>query len=119
MIWHDDVRMQEELPLIAIVEEGLLKQLPCGRDLKKAAALSRHCRNQVRAGFLRREPHASSINQRPRPKGRIDLCVRFQEPEGSCSLRMNPRSQKRDLGQPAYYLMECYARRIDNERYRH
>src|SRR5579863_2769326 len=42
MIRHDDERMQEELPLTVIVEEGSLKQLCRSRNLKKAAALRRH-----------------------------------------------------------------------------
>ena len=65
MIRHDDERMQKKFPLTAIVEDGLLKQFRRGRDLKEAAALRCHSGNQIRPGFLWREPHLSSINERP------------------------------------------------------
>jgi hypothetical protein len=65
MVRHDDERMQEEFPLAAIVEDRSLQQFRRGRDLKKAAALRRHSCDEIRPGFLGREPHLSSINERP------------------------------------------------------
>lgn len=58
MIGHDDERMKQELSLVAIVEERLLKYLRRGRHLKQAAALGRDGRYEISACFLGRKPHA-------------------------------------------------------------
>jgi len=68
MVGHDNERMQEKLPLTAVVKDRPLKQLRRCRDLKKASAFSRHGGNQIRPSFLRREPHLSSINEKPAAK---------------------------------------------------
>jgi len=65
MVGHDDERVQKKLPLIAVAEDGLLKQFCRGRDLEEAAALRRHSGDQIRSGFLWRELHLSSKNERP------------------------------------------------------
>jgi hypothetical protein len=65
VVGHDHERMQEKLPLTVIVMDRPLKQLRCGRDLKKAAAFSRHSDNQIGSRFLWSEPHPRSINERP------------------------------------------------------
>jgi hypothetical protein len=87
MVRHDDERVQEEFPLAVIVKDGLLKLFGRGRDLKKVAAIGHHSGNQIRPGFLGREPHSSRINERPVAKATIILRGCIQEPEGSCSLR--------------------------------
>ena len=68
MVGHDDECMQEESSLAAIVEDGSLKQFRRGRDLKEAAALRGHGGNEIRPGFLWRESHRGSINERPAAK---------------------------------------------------
>jgi len=65
MFRHDNEGMQEELSLTAIVEDGMLQQLRCSRDLKKVMALGRHSGNKVSSGFLSSETHLNSINERP------------------------------------------------------
>lgn len=65
MVRHDDESMQKKFVLAAIVEDGALKQLRRGRDLKKAAALRRHSGYQIGPGFLRRESHVERINEGP------------------------------------------------------
>ena len=65
MIGHDDERMQKEPSLAVIVKDGSLKQFRTGRDLKNAAALRRYSGDEVRTSFLWREPHFSSINEKP------------------------------------------------------
>jgi len=71
MVGHDDERMQEELPLAVLVEDGSLQQFRSSSDLKKAAAFSRHSGNQIRSSFLWCEPHLSSINERPVAKATL------------------------------------------------
>ena len=68
VVGHDHERMQEELTLSVIVKDRSLKQLRRGRDLKKAAAFSRHSGDQIGSGFLWSEPHPRSINERPAAK---------------------------------------------------
>jgi hypothetical protein len=89
MVRHDDESVQEELPVTAIVENSLLQQLRRSRNLKKAAALGRHSGNQIRPGFLGREPHLSRIDERPVAKATTFLRGCIMVPEGSCSIR-NP-----------------------------
>ena len=68
MVGHDDICVQEELPLTVVVAESPNEQL-CGvGDLKEPAASGRHGRDQIRSDFLRRSPHVSSINERPAAK---------------------------------------------------
>jgi hypothetical protein len=66
MVWHDDIRVQEKLSLIAIVENGSFQKFRRRRDLKKASALRRHSGDHVSSSFLRREVHCSNI---PKARG--------------------------------------------------
>ena len=75
MVRHDDVRVQEESPLAAIVEDGSLKQFRRGRDLKKAAPLRRNGGDKVRTSFLRCESHVGSINEEPVAKANFIECL--------------------------------------------
>jgi len=86
MVRHDDERLQEEFSLTVIVEEGSLQQFRRGSDLKKASALRRHRGDQIRPSFLGREPHLSSIYERPVAKA-ILIASLNSGPEGPCSLR--------------------------------
>jgi len=65
MVRHDDESVQEELSLTAIIEDGSLGQFRRGRDLKEAAALCGRGGCKIGPSFLWREPHLSSINERP------------------------------------------------------
>jgi len=88
MVRHNDVRVQEEFSLSAIVEDGFFKQFRSGRNLKKAAAFGRHGGDKIRPSLLWREPHLSSINERPVAKATF-LQARIQGAEAPCSLRKN------------------------------
>jgi len=68
VFWHDDECVQEESSLVAIFEDGSLKELRVGRHLKKAAALRRYCGHEVGARFLRCQSHMRSISERPAAK---------------------------------------------------
>jgi hypothetical protein len=65
MVRHDDERVQEELSMTAIVENGLLQQFCCGRDLEEAAALRGHSSHEVGPGFLGSDLHWASIDEEP------------------------------------------------------
>jgi hypothetical protein len=66
MVGHEDEGMEEKLSLTAIVEDCLLKQFGCGRDLKETAALRGYGGEEIGAGFLWREPHLGSKKGRAR-----------------------------------------------------
>jgi cytochrome c2 len=76
MVRHDDVRVQEVFSLSAIVEDGSFKQFRSGRNLKEAAAFGCHRGNEIRPNFLGREPHLSSIIERPEAKANLISILR-------------------------------------------
>ena len=86
MVRHDDECVQKKSPLIAIVEERLLKQLSVRRHLEEASSLRRYSGHKIRTSFLRSDPHYGSIYEMPVAKANLlEACV--QGPEGPCSLR--------------------------------
>ena len=68
MVGHDDEGVQQEPPLLAIVEDGSLKQFGVCRYLEKTVALRRNGGDEIRACFLRCECHVGSINEEPAAK---------------------------------------------------
>ncbi len=54
---HQDECVQKESSLAAIFEDGSLKELRVGRDLKNAAALRRYRGHEVGTRFLRCQSH--------------------------------------------------------------
>jgi len=71
VVRHNDERVQKEFPLTTIVENRLLKEFRRRSYLEKATALRGHGGDEIRAGFLRCQPHVGSINGGPVAKANL------------------------------------------------